>query len=301
MKKSAFLFVVLAGILWGTTGVFFQFLEHYGFSPLQITAMRGIVAAVTFAIYVFIKDKTLFRVKGRELIFFLCSGLVIFGTAAFYFFAIQLSSASTAVVLMYTAPVIVMVYSVAFLGEKLNRWKCISVVCMVIGCALVSGIIGGMKFSILGISLGLCSGLCYSAYNILTKISMMHQSNSLSATLYSFLAMGFASVFVCDPPKLAEITMKAPFSIIPLVIGIGICTCVLPYFFYTLALRDMPVGTAAALSIIEPMSATIFSVLIFKEHLSMASAVGIVLILGAIIILNKSDNKKISDRTSLKG
>lgn len=289
MKKRAFIYIIIAGMLWGTSGIFFNLLEPFGFTPLHMTAMRGVVSAIVMTAFVAVTNRDKLRVKPKELVIFACSGLSIFATAALYFGAIKASSVSTAVVLMYTAPVFVMAYSVAFLGERLTPGKTLAVVLMIAGCALVSGIVGGMSFSPLGIILGLGSGIAYSAYNIFTKIEMMHKSDSLSATMYSFVVMGLASLVFCNPPKLVYIAMQSPSETLPLILGIGICTCVLPYFFYTLAMKDIPAGTAAALGIVEPMAATIFSVVLFKEELSIPSICGIVLILAAVFLLSKSD------------
>lgn len=286
VKKSAFLYVILAGVLWGTTGVFGHLLEPFGFTPTQMTAMRGFVAAVGMSLYALIRQRTSFRIRPKEALLFLCSGLALFGTSTCYFAAISASSVSTAVILMYTAPVFVTVFSVAFLGEKLNLPKVVSILCMVVGCALVSGIIGGLTFSVWGIVLGLGSGLAYSAYNIFTKIEMMHCCDSLSATLYCFIVMGAISTAVSDPAEIVRLTAQKPVVIVPLILGIGVCTCILPYLFYTLALRDLPVGTASALCIVEPMSATVFSVAFLDEKLSIPSVCGIVLIVVAVFILN---------------
>ena len=291
IKKSAFFYIVFAGVLWGTAGIFFKLLEPYGFSPIQITAIRGGVAAICITLYILIYNRRLFRVTFCEFIIFTFSGLSIFGTAAFYYAAIPASSVSTAVILMYTAPMFVMIYSVAFLGEKLNLPKSVSVVLMITGCSLVSGVLNGMAFSFAGIAFGLASGICYSTYNIFTRIAMMHKANSLSATLYAFVVMGIVSVMVCNPVETISITMRAPISIIPLIVGIGVCTCVLPYMLYSRALKDIPAGTASALAIIEPMSATLFSIVLFREKLSLSSIVGIILILVAVFILNKSETK----------
>ena len=288
MKKSAFIYVILAGVLWGTSGIFFNLLEPFGFSPLHMTAMRAIVSAIVISGYILLTNRSFFRVKFKEFLIFACSGLSVFGTAACYFGAIHSSTVSTAVILMYTAPIFVMIYSVLFLGEKLNTAKILSLIFMIAGCALVSGIIGGMQFGFWGILLGLGSGICYSAYNIFTKIGMMNKSNTLSATTYCFVVMGIVSLFVCDPPEIMELARQNLWVTVPLILGVGICTCVLPYFFYTMALRDIPAGTASALSIIEPMSATLFSVIIFDEPLGIFSACGIVLILIAVFILNKN-------------
>ena len=57
-------------------------------------------------------------------------------------------------------------------------------------------------------------------------------------------------------------------------------------------MRDLPAGTASALGIVEPMAATVFSVLFLGERLSILPAVGIVLILGAVFMLGKSEDSE---------
>ena len=292
MKKSALLYLIIASILWGTSGIFVHFLAPYGFSAVQMTAMRGVVSSVAFVVYALLRDRSLFKTTFKEFVTFAFSGIFIFGTASCYYASMQASSVSTAVVLMYTAPIFVMAFSVAFFGEKMNWLKGISVALMLIGCALVSGVIGGMTFNPVGILLGLASGILYSAYNIFAKIEMMHHSNPISATLYCFVVMGIVSFAASNPAELFALTAKAPGAIIPLGIGIGICTSVLPYFLYTLSLRDLPVGTASTLGIIEPMAATVFSVAFLGERLSIPSVCGILLILGAVFVLNKAEVKQ---------
>ncbi len=289
MKKTAFLYIILAGICWGTSGIFLKNLVAYGFSPMQTTTVRAVVAAAGFALYVLLTDRKSFKISFKELLLFALGGAAIYGTAAFYFSAIEASSASTAVVLMYTAPVIVMVFSVAFLGEKFSVAKLVSVVFVTVGCALVSGIIGGLKFSIFGIILGLLAGIAYSSYNLITRIQMMRGMSSTSSTLYGFVFMAVISLLVTNPAETFDAMVKASPAALPLIIGIGVVTCVLPYLFYTLALKDIPAGTASSLAVVEPVAATLFSVFIFGEKLDITSVIGIVLILSAVLILSKSE------------
>lgn len=288
MKKRGLIYVILAGILWGTSGVFFNLLKPYGFSPLHMTAMRGVVAAIFMAFYVLFRDKELYRITFKEFIIFALGGLSVFGVAVCYYAAIDLSSVSTAVILMYTAPVFVTVYSVLFMGEKLSVKKSAAIVIIIAGCALVSGVIGGMKFSPMGILMGLLAGICYSAYNIFTKIGMMQKSNPLSSALYCFIVMGIASLLFCHVPEALPLIAVSPVKIILLILGIGIMTCFLPYILYTAALKDIPAGTASSLSIIEPMAATVFSVAFFGEKITLASFLGIVLILTAVFMLSRN-------------
>lgn len=288
MKTRAFIYIILTGILWGTSGLFVDALAPLGFSSLQMTAMRGVVSFVCIAIYALVRNPAIFKVNKRELALFAVSGLGIFGTAACYYASMQLTSVSTAVVLMYTAPVIVMIVSVAFLGEKMTPLKGISVIAMMVGCLLVSGIIGGAKFHAAGIAIGLLSGISYSAYNIFTKLQMRGHSHPMAATLYSFLFMAILACCFCKPGEAISLIAASPLKTLPLVISIGIVNCVLPYCFYTLALKELPVGTASALGIVEPMAATIFSVVLLGESLSLSSLFGIILILGAVCLLSRN-------------
>ncbi|MBR5507290.1 MAG: EamA family transporter, partial [Clostridia bacterium] len=73
-------------------------------------------------------------------------------------------------------------------------------------------------------------------------------------------------------------------------VGMGIFACILPYFLYTMALQRVPAGTASSLGILEPMAASLFSVLILGEKLSLYSIVGIVLILGSVFILGRNES-----------
>lgn len=285
MKKSALLFIIIAGVFWGTSGLFSSWLTPYGFTPVQMTTMRGTVSAVLMVIYILIKDPKLFRLPKKEILLVLGSGSSLFFTAFTYFMSIKASTVSTAVILMYTAPIFVLIYSVLFLGEKLNLIKGISIFLMIVGCALVSGIVGGMKFSPLGVIFGLTAGIGYSAYNIFAKVLSMHKVPTETITGYSFLVMGTIGLFVCNPVGLVTIAAAKPLETIPFIIGIGVFTCILPYFLYNIGLREVPAGTATALGIIEPLSATLLSVAFLGEQMTIPLGIGIVLILGAVFVL----------------
>ena len=289
MKTRAFIFIVLAGIFWGTSGLFVHFLAPYGFTSIQMTAMRAAVSFIVMAVYVLIKNRSLFKAKPKEILLFLGSGISFLLTATFYFTSMQLSSVATAVVLMYTAPAIVMVYSVLFLGERLTKVKAISVAVMLIGCCLVSGVVGGMKFNALGILFGVLSGISYSAYNILTKIEMKKGSSPISTTLYNFLFSSVGAIAICNPASLFENFSSRPAFTVPVMIACGIVTCIAPYFLYTVAMKTLPAGTASALGIVEPMAATVFSIVVLHESLNVFSAIGIIMILGAVFLLGRED------------
>jgi len=291
LKKRAFLYIIMAGILWGTSGIFGNVLPDYGFTPFHITAVRGGVSFICIFVFALIKDRRLLKVKPLDLLLYLGIGISLFVTSACYYLAINMTSISTAVVLMYTAPIFVMAFSVMFFGEKLSVIKLCTVFTMLLGCVFVSGVIGGMKFDFLGIVIALLSGISYATYNILTKISMRRENSPITTTVYGFLFMAVISLTICEPWLIIENTAKSPAILVPTLLALGILTFVLPYFLYTLGMKELPAGTASALGIVEPMTATIFSITIFGEPISVFSAVGIILILSSVILLSFTENR----------
>lgn len=287
MKKSAFFYIVLASVLWGTSGLFAHHLRPFGFSSVQMTLMRGIVSMIIMVGLVLVKDRKLLKAPKKEILLLIGSGVSLFGTSTAYLASIEASSVSTAVILMYTAPIFVLFYSVIFLGEKINITKSISIFLMLVGCALVSGIAGRMEINLWGIIFGMISGISYSAYNIFTKILTMHKVPAVTVTSYNFVIMTILGLITAKPLNMLECAAAAPTVTVPLMVGIGICTCILPYLFYTLGLKEIPAGTASSLGIIEPLSATLFSVCFLREALTLPLIIGMVLILGAVFTLTR--------------
>ncbi len=291
MKKTAILYITLAGVLWGTSGIFVHYLSPYGFTSYQMTAVRAIVSFLCILVYALVKDRGLLRVRPLDLLLSLGIGTSLFFTASCYFVSMQMTSVSTAVVLMYTSPIYVTIFSVLFLKERLTAVKLVAVLGMLVGCALVSGIVGGFAFDTAGILIGLFSGVAYASYNVLTKISVERRVDPVSVTLYGFLFMSLISLCFLEPTKLCGAISVSPAVSIPLLLGLGICTFVVPYFLYTLAMKHLAAGTAASLAVIEPMAATVFSVVLFGERPDLFAIAGTLLILGAIFMIGKTERE----------
>ncbi len=292
MKNRAFLYVILAGVLWGMSGIFVKNLSPFGYTSFQMTLLRGTVTLAVLLGYAVIFFRKAFCVSLGELLLFALTGLALFGTGSCYFLSMQTIGISGAVVLMYTAPVYVTVWSVIFFSEKMSVLKLCAVSFMLLGCVFVSGIVGTAVYNGFGLLMGILSGVCYGAYNILTKISMRRGSSAFSATIYSTLFMCLIALLLVNPAEIVEITAKSPIKTLPWIIGIGIVTFVVPYLFYTLALRDLSAGTASSLSIIEPMSATVFGIMLYGEKLSLPLAVGVILIIISVILLGKEEKNE---------
>ena len=286
-RNAGPLLIILAGCFWGSMGIFVRKLSEYGLSPIQIVALRITVAALAFSLLLLIKDRSGFRIALRDLPLFLGLGLgsILFFTVC-YFSAITMMPLSTAAILLYTSPIWIMLMSVLFFREKLNRNKLIALALAFAGCVFVSGISGG-GLTVTGLLLGLGSGIGYGLYSILGTIALRKYS-PYTVTTYTFLIAAAGSWFVCSPADLiSRFAAGNPVEIALFSCLTGLVTAVIPFLAYTLGLRTVEASKAGILATIEPMVATLVGMIVFSEPLTLLSGLGIVLILTAVILLNR--------------
>ena len=67
----------------------------------------------------------------------------------------------------------------------------------------------------------------------------------------------------------------------------ALVTAVIPFLAYTLGLRTVEAGKAGILATVEPMVATLIGITVFSEPLTVFSGAGILLILAAVVVLNR--------------
>ena len=284
--------IILAGIFWGSMGIFVRKLGTYGFTSVQIVAIRITLAALVFSIVLFIRDRSGFRITLRDLPLFLGLGFgsILFFTVC-YFTAITIMPLSTAAILLYTSPIWIMLMSMLFFREKLNRVKLIALALAFAGCVLVSGI-SGEGITLIGLLIGLGSGIGYGLYSILGTIALRRYS-PYTVTTYTFLFAAAGSWLVCGPADMiSKFTAAAdlPFLLFFCCLT-ALVTAVIPFLSYTLGLRTVEASRAGILATIEPMVATLIGILVFAEPLTLLSGLGILLILAAVVLLNRRQNQ----------
>ena len=279
--------VIIAGVFWGSMGIFVRAMGKYGFDSIQIAALRLTVAAVVFAVLHCVIERGVLWIAARGIPLFLGLGLgsILFFTVC-YFSAINMMTLSTAAILLYTSPIWVMLMSCAFFKERLTARKLAALVCAFGGCVLVSGI-GGGAMTARGLIVGLCSGIGYGLYSILGSVALKKYS-ALTVTTYTFVIAAVGAWIICDP---ADMTAKlaaaeSMWRLAGLVVLTGLVTAVIPFAAYTRGLTYVEPSRAAILATVEPMVATLLGALVFAEPVTLLSGLGIVLILVSVVMLN---------------
>jgi len=286
--------IIIAGLFWGSMGIFVRHLNGLGFTSIQVACLRLTTAGILFALVLLVKDRRGFKIKLKDIPLFLALGLVsiLFFTCC-YFTAIRLMTMSTAAILLYTSPIWVMILAIIFLKEKVTLRKILALVLAFAGCVLVSGF--GGKVTVTGILVGLGSGLGYGLYSIFGTFALKKYS-PYTVTCYTFLTAGLGSIFVADPIDLVSKISAAENkpALFGFVLLTAVVTAVIPFLLYTLGLNMTTAGKAAVLATVEPAAATLFGVFVMGETIGPVAACGIILVFSAIAVLSihKKDRKE---------
>ena len=277
--------VITAGCLWGLMGLFTRTLATYGVDSTGAIVLRCGIAALLFAVTLLVRDPKQFRIRLKDIWCFIGTGicsLVFFNYC--YFNAMQQTSLAVAALLLYTAPVFVMLMSLLCFGEAFTRTKALALLLTFSGCACVTGVFGSsLTLTLSGLLYGLGSGFGYALYSIFGKYAVRKYS-SLTITAYTFYLALIASWPLADfdYQRLVAIDLQAIGS----ALGLGLLSAVLPYLLYTKGLEQIEAGQASILATIEPFVAAAVGVIFFAEALTPVKIIGMGLIFAAIAVLN---------------
>ena len=285
MKYSVF--VILAGCLWGLISIFIEIMNEAGFTSMQCVALRAVFTVIILFLYILISDRSKFKIRIRHIPCFLGTGILSIVFFNFcYFRCIELTgSAAVPALLMYTAPVFVMLLSAVFFRERITIHKVIAMCLTFVGLGIVTGAFtGGAGVSMAAILYGLGAGLGYALYSIFGKI-VADKYDPVTITFYTFLIAAIASIplsgVAVNLQPLADTKV-----FLTAIIGLALVSTVLPFLFYTKGLAGIEAGKASILATVEPVMAAIVGAVYFHEEFTVSKVLGILLVLAAIVYLN---------------
>lgn len=293
MKRLSFFYIVLAGGLWGTMGIFVRILTEKGLSSMEIVSLRAFITALLMILGLFIYKKSLLKIRWKDCWCFLGTGVcsIVFFNYC-YFKTILYTSLSVAAILLYTAPSIVMILSLILFHEKINKQKVCSLMLAFLGCICVTGIIGDTNMITgSGILTGLGAGLGYALYSIFSRYALERGYHPMTITTYTFVFASLSVLPFINLNRIGTVLFNGNWTFIFCVI-FGLVTTVLPYLSYTIGLNYIENGKASIIASIEPVVATLIGVFVYHEHLDFIGFFGILLILMSLIILNGKIGKQ---------
>lgn len=281
--------VLLAGISWGASGVFVRFFTELGMSAMQLTLFKCFIPGIVLLLYTGLFRRDVLKVKLKDLWVFVCLGVVSLTFFTWcYFSTIQATSMSAAAILLYLAPMFVMLMSSALFREKITTTKAIACLLAFAGCVCVSGFIGNaVPIPARALATGLLSALGYALYSIFGQIALNKGYDPLTLPTYAFLFAGLSALPFAHPAEIAAAASLLPaWKFWGMLVLMACMVSLLPYICYSNGLLRSTPGRASITASIEPVTATVLGALFFHELPDVWGYLGIALVIGAIVLLN---------------
>ena len=132
MKRIYLLLPILAGIMFGSTGIFVRTLTENGVDSTTLLFLRFSIAILYIFIAIFLTDKSLLKINKEDIPLFVLCGLCILGLNLCYNSSINTVPLSLAAILLSTAPVFVLVLEYLLFKEKITSIKVLCVILVLI-------------------------------------------------------------------------------------------------------------------------------------------------------------------------
>ena len=142
---------------------------------------------------------------------------------------------------------------------------------------------------------GLLSGFGYALYSIFSRVALNKGYSSITITVYTFIIACVCMLPFADYAGITAAISEAPAIALSSALGLAVFVTVIPYLLYTAGLTHVVSSKAAIMASVEPVMACIVSVVIFREGMSIFGAIGIALVVGAIILLNLNISRNKTD------
>ncbi|MDG4598061.1 MAG: DMT family transporter [Candidatus Contendobacter sp.] len=262
--RRAVLMLLATAILWSLGGLLIKWVD---WNPVAIAGMRSLIGAAVIAL-IFRKE---LRFSGsREQI---GAAVAYAGTVVLFVIANKLTTAANAILLQYTAPVYVALFSPWFLGERARGKDWLSLTVILLGMSLFFGDQLSLE-GYLGNGVALASGFCFAW---LTLFLRRHREESAISALVlgNLLAglIGLPFMFQSMPDATGWIGLLL----------LGVVQLGLPYVMYALALRQVRAVEGILLPMIEPVLNPLWVFLLLGETPGPLALLGGAIILGAVI------------------
>ena len=241
--------VLLAGIFWGSMGLFVRQLNAAGLYAIDVMQLRVLASAIFVGLYLLLFDRQKLRLRPRDIWCFAGSGICSLMLFSWCYFT-GMQAASLAVM-----------------------------------AVLLSGVGSSERLGLRGLLLGLGAGFGYALYSIFGRCAIDRGYSSWTITFYTFVFCSLGCAPLTGWHLIAG-TLAAQPRLIAWALAMALLTGFLAYILYTKGLEGMPSSRASILASVEPVTSAVIGTIVFHEPLSLAAVCGIVLVLGGIAVLS---------------
>lgn len=208
-------------------------------------------------------------------------GLVLVVLVGADYVAIQQLPVAVAIVLLFTAPILVVLWTALTTRMLPSRTVMLALVLSVIGVVLVSNLLANDigQVNWFGIGIGLITAVYFAAYVVLSeKISATAEPIGVKLKTFAIASLFWVAY---------QLTQGMPWTLLtqenfPKVLFVGIAGNLLPYLLFFWSIQQVAAERAAIVATLEPAIAAVLAWVWFGQTLTIMQIIGGVLIVVAI-------------------
>ena len=279
-KISSYLFILLAAIVWGTTGTAQTFAPE-GAGPLAIGAVRLILGGIILLFIALVKGEKIELAKWDKRMLILAAISISAYQPLFFAGVNRAGVAVGTVVAIGSAPIVTGTVEY-FTGDNKPGVKWIAAsASSIIGCILLLAMGKHIKIDVAGIVFSLCAGISYALYTLASKKLLdEHSPRQVTAMIFSFSGiLLFPLLLTQNLQWILSVRGGA------VAIHLGFFTAALAFSMFNRGLTKVSASKASVLVMAEPLTAAILAIAVLQEELTVFSCIGLILILSGLIIL----------------
>lgn len=281
---------VVSAASFALSGPFARGLLEAGWTPAAAVAVRVLVAALVLLPPAVVALRGRWGLLRRGAGVVLAYGLVpVAGTQLAYFTAIDHMEVGAALLVEYTAPVLVLGWLWARHGQRPNRLTVLGALVAVGGLVLVLDLLSGADTSVVGIAWALAATVGAATYFVLSA----DESHGLPGIVLAAGGLLVGAVALLAAGALGVVTMAATTAPVVLggvglpwwaaVLALGVVTAAVAYVTGIAASRRLGSRLASFVALLEVLFALVFSALLLAEVPGPVQLLGGLLVLAGVV------------------
>ncbi|NJN57450.1 MAG: EamA family transporter, partial [Leptolyngbyaceae cyanobacterium SL_5_9] len=271
--------IALAAMLWAIAAIAASSLFQSGVSPLELAMARAIIAAIGLGVV-----HQLWQPNPKFGDWhILALGLSLALVTLAYYIAIERLAVAIAVVIQYTAPVLIVIWAMLKHRKVPALSVTIALIAAIAGVTLISELpTGNFGLDGLGLLMACLSAFCFASYTLLSESAVA----TYGAVGVMFRAFTVSSLFWIA----VQFTQGFPAALfvpehLPGVLLVGIGGTLIPFSLYCWGIERVQSERGAIAATLEPLAAAIFAWIGLGQTLSVMQILGGILILTAVVSL----------------
>lgn len=295
VKKGALL-VFCSAVCSGLIPIFTLYAYQGGATTLEFIFLRTFLAAAVFFLYIFSK-KIKIKVNRTQMGLLLLIGLVELIQSSMFLTSIKYIQASLAILLFYTFPVLVALFSYLLYRERLAAQTVAAIGLSLLGLLLAVGTAVG-NLNIFGVLLALGAALLTAVDVLLSYIVVQKLGPILTC---SFVIL-FTSLIVLPVGLLGgQISLRLEPLTWLVVIACALLSTVVSRFTWLSGMRILGSTIASVICLAEPPVTVILSALLFSQVLTWVQLLGgLIILVGAGLATVGAGQKKDEEKEEAK-